>query len=223
MRIAKDQHGTIVQCEGSTDPGGQYLCGICGEKVYPRNELKKEHGRIREYCFAHYSDNCTGSLESYFHWIAKQIIHNSKEITLPLGIYNYDSVLIECTTLHQSIRPDAVLNNELVIEVNYRNPKSHSQIEIFKSINLTTVEIDISTLDIHSSLEEIKYAVLQETTNKHYLHVKDSIKEVNEPSQGPHPLLILGGAVLAFFGLRKLYKSFFGKRKTSTIRRRNRK
>lgn len=182
---------------------------MCNERFIPRNDLKKEQGRKKEYYFAHYQDTCGGSVESYFHWVAKEIIAKASDIILPNGNYSYDSVLLECTTLHPSIRPDAVLSNEIIVEVGYRNPKAGKHIAMFAQLNLTAIEIDLSALVTYSSLETIRHAVLRKTANKTYLHLKENRSEVagQSTSNGENTFLVIVGLIFGFLGLRALRNS----------------
>jgi len=149
MRIAKAKNGNLVECRASTEPYETYTCFICSADVRARNLFKKEDGRKREYYFAHLKETDSHSVESYRHWIAKAIIEESNEILLPNGrLLYYTNVNLECTTLHHSVRPDVVLDKEIVIEICCSNKKTEKQITVFKQLNITSVEIYLDSKEL---------------------------------------------------------------------------
>ncbi len=201
MKIAKDINNAPVECVGSTPGDGTYYCFICGERAYPCNDLKKENGRKKDYYFAHYRDNCSGNVESYLHHLAKVIIAGASQIALPDRRFSYELAEVECA-VDSSLRPDVLLDKEIAIEICFSNPKTETHVQLFRELNLSAVEIELYGLTIESGLEDIRYAVLDDKRNRHYLFSATQSKQVEE-SHSPNPIVVIVLMVLAFIGLKK--------------------
>jgi hypothetical protein len=93
------------------------------------------------------------------------------------------------------LRPDIILDNETIVEICCTNKKTEKQIKIIEQVNLSAFEINLATLDINSSLEEIENEVLSESTNRHYLF---------EKKQEMHPFLKVLLFSLALLFIRNL-------------------
>lgn len=218
MKIAKDINGNAIQCDGNTSAQGIYNCYMCNQLVHPCNDLKIEHGRKKDYYFAHYSNICSGSVESYFHRIAKAVIAGANEINLPDGKFPYGNVKLECTSLHPSIRPDLLLDDELVVEVCYSNPKTTTQINIFKDLNISALEIDLCQLTLSSTLDEIRWVVLEDKSNRHYLSKRiNPVVDIPTTHSRLHPFFIFLILVAGIIGLRAL-TNYFRQNRRNRIR-----
>lgn len=202
MKIAKDIHGEPIECTAITSKNTVYRCYICDAEIHPCNDKKLGEGRKKDYYFAHYG-NCSGNLESYIHRVAKEIIAAASEIILPDKRFAYTGVELECTSLHNSLRPDVLLDKEVAIEICYKNPKADKQISIYRDLNISVVEIYLDSLDMNSSLAELKHAVLTQTDNRAYLFKRAEPSSATQSSD-PNPILVILFMVLAFLGLRKI-------------------
>jgi hypothetical protein len=204
MKLALDVHGNLADCTETT--AGDFRCINCGVILINRNELKVADGRIRDYYFAHPTDSsCTGSPESYIHRVAKLIIEQHESIKLPEGhgVRAYTTCEVECRDRWIDYWPDVLIEDDLLIEVLYRNPKKAREKKILSRINLDAIEIDLSKLTEKTDYETFVHAVINDDTNRQYLH-RHTAPIASIPWTWEEKLLTAGGLILAILGIRAL-------------------
>lgn len=170
------------------------LCPSCGEKVIARQ------GEIREWHFAHSSGvECDGAAESALHLAAKQILVDKRGMNLPeitevatvnlpdgrtgtaqavrqSAWLDFQSVELEMT--YGEIIPDVVVRNGdelLFIEIAVTHFVDQDKTLIIESMNIPTIEIDLSVLERDKwDWELLEEVVIDSVIFKHWLHYADS-------------------------------------------------
>ncbi len=176
--LDKEQHLLHISEADSGDNG--YFCPICKQPLIARK------GHDRGHHFAHKEQ--TASHESPLHYAAKSIIadlieegrfeHTRKiqfravdektgieveiEDVITKNLFTSARPLIE-TKFSNTIIPDLTANPDhfrpIAIEVLVTNKKQLSDIQKFKSAELSVLEVDLSKLSFDASIEEITEAV----------------------------------------------------------------
>lgn len=178
MLIALDENKNLIHI---TDAVRGLACNCtcfeCGEIVLARK------GEIKEHHFAHASnkDSCTIQPESVLHKYAKQIIIESMGVLLPevpnLDIeatwWTFDKIIPE---FHLGlIRPDLACyidEEPIFIEIAVTHFIDEDKLKIIKSMNVKTVEIDLSGLlnsDLVIPSDEAKKLILESLEHKTWL------------------------------------------------------
>lgn len=178
MLIALDENKNLIHI---TDAVRGLACNCtcfeCGEIVLARK------GEIKEHHFAHASnkDSCAIQPESVLHKYAKQIIIESMGVLLPevpnLDIeatwWTFDKIIPE---FHLGlIRPDLACyidEEPIFIEIAVTHFIDEDKLKIIKSMNVKTVEIDLSGLlnsDLVIPSDEAKKLILESLEHKTWL------------------------------------------------------
>lgn len=139
------------------------ICLACKE------ELQAVKGEQREHHFRHNNnENCGGDLETVLHQLAKQILVDNTQISIPkYGNIGYKNAISEET--FESIKPDvtaSLLNDEPVcFEVFHTHAMGFAKEQFFKLKKLKCVEINMKNCPI-DKYDSIKDFVLNETKDK---------------------------------------------------------
>ncbi|PCN59641.1 competence protein CoiA family protein [Acinetobacter sp. YT-02] len=178
MLIALDENKNLIHI---TDAVRGLACNCtcfeCGEIVLARK------GEIKEHHFAHASnkDSCAIQPESVLHKYAKQVIIESMGVLLPevpnLDIeatwWTFDKIIPE---FHLGlIRPDLACyidEEPIFIEIAVTHFIDEDKLKIIKSMNVKTVEIDLSGLlnsDLVIPSDEAKKLILESLEHKTWL------------------------------------------------------
>jgi len=178
MLIALDENKNLIHI---TDAVRGLACNCtcfeCGEIVLARK------GEIKEHHFAHASnkDSCAIQPESVLHKYAKQVIIESMGVLLPevpnLDIeatwWTFDKIIPE---FHLGlIRPDLACyidEEPIFIEIAVTHFIDEDKLKIIKSMNVKTVEIDLSGLlnsDLVIPSNEAKKLILESLEHKTWL------------------------------------------------------
>lgn len=172
-----DQHNLVHVSEVVRGLACECTCFECGEIVLAKK------GEIKEHHFAHASnkDSCFINPESVLHKYGKQIITESLGLMLPAppdsetepSWWVFDRIIPE---FHLGlIRPDLVAytdNEPIFIEIAVTHFIDQQKLAIIKSLNVKTVEIDLSSLlktDITIPSEEAKQLILCNINNKYWV------------------------------------------------------
>lgn len=170
------------------------VCPNCGAVLEARK------GKIRVHHFAHYDkDETSFCSESALHLAAKEVLKEAREIALPalkISIdacrkeievlpdghkFNYDHVEIERSFLldKELIRPDIVVYNSndkatLAIEILVSHAVDEEKKQKIKLAKLTTIEIDLSVVDVRTK-EELRSVLLSKINNKKWIFSNQAI------------------------------------------------
>lgn len=183
LRLAS-QRGTVRHIDEV--PAGlacQCTCVSCGETLVAKK------GPLVTHHFAHVSGaNCTGACETALHMAAKQALQRRLITSLPPVLVEYKTqrpalVVSEGQTIRfisvQLEAPQAELivdalgicyNDRIAIEVRVTHPVDSRKIDRLKDLNLSALEIDLSTAPRDLTIQEIESLVVDERNNKHWLH-----------------------------------------------------
>jgi hypothetical protein len=165
LEVAFDIHHNLISIKGASGIG--YTCIDCNLPVFRKNNVP-ELLRKRDIHFAHFKDGpCSGSIETFLHKAAKEIIRNSQFINLPIGKIHYTEVIIERSI--GNLQPDARIITEagsIAIEVYVTCKKDEDDIRKYKSHDMRVFEIDLSDLDYDSPLEIIYERVIESLDKK---------------------------------------------------------
>ena len=168
------------------------VCPHCGDVLEARK------GKIRVHHFKHCNkDENTFCSESALHLAAKEVLKEAREISLPaLKIsldeyrkvieilpnghkFNYDKIELEKSIWvgEELIRPDIVVYNGkaiLAIEILVNHAVDEEKKQKIKLSNLTTIEIDLSAVNVLTK-EELRSVLLNKTTNKKWIFSNQAI------------------------------------------------
>jgi hypothetical protein len=199
----------IFVSEASRGLACQCKCVVCLEPLIARQ------GAVREHHFAHVSgkEPCEASHESLLHRYAKQVIHESGGLIVPLDFevakaVGVDSALVPVTRLPlprlelekalEGIRPDLLGYTDqgvaVAIEIAYSSFCDVLKIDQFAQLNLPALEIDLREFT-PSVFEpnEVRTAVLQRIDGKAWLWPRptdnDCSVRQSSPPACPEPLI----------------------------------
>ncbi len=160
------------------------VCPSCGSKLVARKGEKRKHH------FSHYQTReCEGYLETTLHLAAKEILLKNREIVFPMydiedGRYTnkksfkYRNVVSEEKI--EDIIPDIKLNfgngNQVFVEIKVTHEVDDIKLEKLKRIGVSTLEIDLSTLEFEGDvleLNELEKIILQDTNFKRWVFDKN--------------------------------------------------
>ncbi len=173
------------------------VCPSCDAPLLAKKGKEKIHH------FAHASGTaCEGAGESALHYAAKRVICEASHITLPAlraHVRSRDeysgSIIIKSETIFKSkpvriksveeevtlddMRPDIIVtlgknNRELFIEIAVTHFIDPEKLQKIKRRDIPAVEINLSRLNRHATLEEIRAAVL---SGKHIEWVFSSVRD----------------------------------------------
>lgn len=155
------------------------ICVECG------NEMEAIQGEKREWHFRHRIDSkCKGGLETAIHKLAKEIIVNNSQITLPFQTLYYCDAKPEAR--FEDIIPDvSVLSDgkSVYIEIYVCHKVEPEKEKFYKNRELNSFEIDLSQVSYTTTVKEIEELVLRNPTNKKILYWEGEYKPIEIPSQ----------------------------------------
>ena len=178
MFVAINEHHNLVHISDVIRGlACQCTCVECGETVVAKK------GELKEHHFAHASnkDSCFINPESLLHKYAKQVIAESLGLMLPAlpnddaeaAWWTFERIIPE---FHLgAIRPDLVAYTEeepVFIEIAVTHFIDKQKLAIIKSLNVKTVEIDLSSLlktDMSIPSEAARQVILSSLENKYWV------------------------------------------------------
>lgn len=157
-------------------------CALCNDKLVAKKGSKTQHH------FAHYrTENCKGSVETSLHLLAKEIISKNREITLPrvelrIGAKQENFIFHKPTKIRfdkirvenklDEIIPDLIcyVNNQpLLIEIAVTHFIDNIKRQKLKSLNLSTIEIDLSEFKEGITKQELSNLLINDTSKKKWI------------------------------------------------------
>lgn len=174
MRLAYGQRadGTIAHI--SEVPPGlacRCICPGCGVDLVARKGDSKEHH------FAHRSSaQCAHALESALHKLAKEVLHERREILLPevsatregrtlvthpADVHRFDDAVLEQHL--DAIVPDVIVRkgaHRLLVEMFVTHRCGPEKIELIRRMGLSCVEIDLRQISRRATRMEVERALL---------------------------------------------------------------
>lgn len=169
----------------------QALNGLACECICLQCEERLEaiQGKKRRKHFRHYSNtNCGGGLETALHQLAKQILMESRGISLPLyGKIIYQNPISEKS--FKEIVPDVSVElidgTQVFFEV-YHKHKIESKKELFfRTGQHKSIEIDMKNCPVES-YREIQDFVINQTTNKRIIFWELPSNPSSKNTEGSH-------------------------------------
>lgn len=161
MHIAQVPSGLACEC----------ICPGCGGALVARK------GNVNEHHFGHGSiGECAHALESALHKLAKEVLHDRREILLPAvradrhgrslvthpsEVHRFDEAILENRL--NSIVPDVIVrkgSHRLLVEMFVTHRCGPEKIEKIRAMGLSCVEIDLSQLSRHATRAEVEEALL---------------------------------------------------------------
>lgn len=156
------------------------VCPACGEPLVAKKGKKQMHH------FAHHSGhNCEHGYESSLHLAAKEILSQSKRLTLPAvylsfpDLYKKDELLcpakeiqidrVELEQRFEDIVPDVVVyadEKQFFIEIYVTHCIDDEKLAKLKKANISTIEIDLSKKKNVTSVKELEVILLGESKEK---------------------------------------------------------
>ncbi|NAX45449.1 hypothetical protein CAG70_00290 [Photobacterium halotolerans] len=152
--------------------------------------LLAKKGRIREHHFAHIDSDCQHGVESALHFLAKEVIEKSGQITLAavtlafnsnredLVVYPEQTVSIDRVEIERSeggIRPDLILHvgtSQLLVEIYVTHKVDKAKRKYLRENLLSCIEIDLSKVPRDIDIEALSSLILGNTDNKKWLFNK---------------------------------------------------
>jgi hypothetical protein len=160
-------------------------CALCNDQLIAKKGKKTKHH------FAHYRiENCQGAVETALHLLAKEIIDEEKEITLPsvelkIGEKREAYIFHKETKVHfQNVKVENRLDNiipdlicyvqgqPLLIEIAVTHFIDKEKRRKIKKLNLSTIEIDLSEFKQGIEKEELKEILISGTNRKKWIYNK---------------------------------------------------
>ena len=184
------------------------ICAECGLSMLAIQGKSENH---REWHFRHKIDsNCNGGPETILHKIAKQIIFENSEMTIPkYGIIKYSECKLE--EKYESIIPDVSAKFEdqkIFFEVAVTHLNEPGKRNFYKEKELKSIEIRLDVKYAESTPEIIKDLVLNNVENKEIVFWEKAKYEVvyQEPkSWWAKPEYVIA-IIISAFGIYKFYK-----------------
>ncbi|MCY9666468.1 hypothetical protein M5X11_16105 [Paenibacillus alginolyticus] len=158
------------------------ICPGCHQPLIARK------GKIKIHHFAHINSECKHGLQTAIHLMAKDLLEKHQNIRIPNldlefeGTYNkwnisnemelkFDKVLLEKKL--GRIVPDIILYKKgipLIIEIKVTHEVDLEKVKKIQSLNISTIEINLSGIDRNISYEELKDIVLFKTELKKWIY-----------------------------------------------------
>lgn len=170
VHISEVENGLKCEC----------ICPSC------QGVLLAKKGSLKVHHFAHFNtEECRYGLETALHIAAKEILKRRKRIKIPSvvlpigargrefhqsGYIKFNDVKLE-RKLHEII-PDILVNVNgtlLIIEIKVTHGVDKLKLEKIKSLNISTIEIDLSNNNRIFKYNELEKIILDETNNKKWL------------------------------------------------------
>ena len=181
--IKKNQVYSINDVESGLSCG--LHCPLCNDRLIAKKGKKTQHH------FAHYRiENCSGAVETSLHLLAKEIIDEVKEITLPkvelkIGEKQEPYIFHRETKVHfeevkvenrlGNIIPDLICyvkEQPLLIEIAVSHFIDKEKTQKIKNLNLSTIEIDLSEFKQGIEKDELKEILIFGTEKKKWIYNK---------------------------------------------------
>ena len=157
------------------------VCPACGDRLVARQ------GPIREHHFAHaVGHDCRTAVETALHLATKEILANRKEIVLPSveikfrhrsqAIAEEQRFQLTSVAVEQRLTdfvPDVIAhvkNRPLLIEVRVTHGVEPEKLARIRSLNLSTLEIDLSAAPRDLALKDLEKLVVGPGTHKRWIH-----------------------------------------------------
>jgi competence CoiA-like predicted nuclease len=173
------------------------VCPCCG------SQLVAKKGKRKIFHFAHYnSEECKGGYETSIHLLAKEIISEEMQLTLPPlylnfpGSYKESELLFPEKTIDidnvylenriENIIPDIVVeckNAKLLVEIFVTHDVDKSKLEKIKKVGISTISINLSDLEYSITKEELKNIIINDTSNKRWIYNNKEEKLYNRFKQ----------------------------------------
>ncbi len=188
VTIAEVNRGLTCDC----------ICPNCG-KVFVAAQ-----GDKNDWHFRHYEEtDCNGGQETALHLLAKEIIANNSEITLPFhGLILYDNAIKE--KYFQTIQPDVTASTNgknLFFEVLVTHRVDLAKEKFYVDGGHKSIEIDLQNFTF-TSKEDLTKEILTNCKNKRIIFWEKKVV-VEESSDYSWIVWIVFG-IIAFFRLKSL-------------------
>ena len=183
--FALDEDGEVKHID-EVARGEKCRCIACGEKLI----AKKGDRRLKIHHFAHAPGvDCEYGYESSLHLAAKHILEKAKGMVIPAIYINFprsrkkpvllqeakkisiESVELECHL--RDIIPDIVIHSDnsiLIVEIFVTHSVNTTKLEKIRGKNISSIEIDLSSLDRNISVDELSNILLEDIQLKHWLY-----------------------------------------------------
>jgi len=157
-------------------------CALCDDRLIAKKGNRKQHH------FAHYRvENCKGAVETSLHLLAKEIISEKKEITLPrvelkIGTKQEHFIFHKPTKVKFNkirvenklgeIIPDLIcyVNQQpLLVEIAVTHFIDEIKKQKIKKLNLSTIEVDLSEFKEGITKEELSKLLIDDTSKKKWI------------------------------------------------------
>lgn len=143
VHISQVERGAACQC----------VCDECGSPLIARQGSQRAHS------FAHENSDCQGNQETLLHLKAKEIIEESKRLTV-MGSKGNQEVIFDCVEVEQQVGPYRVDvigvkdGRRCLVEIAVTHPCSLEKVQYFKDNKLAVVEISIDSCREFRSMDE---------------------------------------------------------------------
>lgn len=145
-------------------------CPHCAAPFVARKGARKTHH------FAHYrSPDCTKSLETALHLLAKQILRSAERVAIPQGLSVPTVAIASCSleTNLGGIRPDVILTTdagrELLVEVAVTHPVDDAKQRRLRDTGRLAMEISLGHLLRKGDIEDVTRAVLHNPATRRWI------------------------------------------------------
>ncbi|USK69189.1 competence protein CoiA family protein [Peribacillus asahii] len=161
------------------------VCPSCNGQLIAKKGSRKNHH------FAHYnSEECSHGLETALHFVAKEIINKRKKfripnVILPFGIRKKERVFRNSAYINisnvrleyklEGVVPDILANINgtlLIIEIKVTHGIDSVKLEKLKSLNISTIEINLSRHSRSFNPVEFEKIIIDEVENKKWIFNK---------------------------------------------------
>lgn len=156
------------------------VCPACGAQLVARKGMKKMHH------FAHYSgENCEYGYETSLHLAAKDILSKAKKMTIPAVYVHFPhspkgdelvssemEITIDRVELEKRIGriiPDVVIHSgdkQFLVEIFVTHPIEDEKLKTIEAENISTIEIDLSSVERTITIEELSEILLEKNEKK---------------------------------------------------------
>lgn len=170
------------------------VCPVCGEALVAKKGMKLIHH------FAHYSGNtCEYGYETSLHMLAKEILSETKKITIPPVYISFPSSSkekqlyspakmipvdrVELETHFGNVVPDVVIytgGKKLFLEIFVTHPIDELKLYKLKQADISTIEINLSKTERTLTRQKICDILLYNSSEKEWKYNSKANKILNE-------------------------------------------
>ena len=170
------------------------VCPVCGETLVAKKGMKLIHH------FAHYSGNtCEYGYETSLHMLAKEILSETKEITIPPVYISFPSSSkekqlyspaktisvdrVELETHFGNVVPDVVIytgGKKLFLKIYVAHPISKATLFKLKKENISSIRINLSKIEHTITRQELHNILLQDYPEKKWNYNSKANEILNE-------------------------------------------